>query len=269
MVKSDAINVITGNVVKVIDNRFSSENVPQSLLNYLYLTTSGLCISLGLDYVDDIFNVINKISFSDSLKFYTEENYIVLSRFNENLQVTYQFIVKNKEEGNINTLEFITKEFINLLCSRSNTKIEDKILSGVLKNLVVEDVINTISSLNSYEIDSEKFKNALDSFKDFDFEEYSVCEYETIVNLFRPLYKFDSLREFFIKNLFDGDYLSIYEEFDSILGVNSFKKMMDSLKSINSKLKRKNIPTYDIACSYLNIRNKFVQSYINSKFNTI
>lgn len=268
MEKSDAIAVITGNVVKVIDNRFSSENVPQSLLNYLYLATTGMCISLGTDYVDDIFNNIKNISFTNRIKFYSEKEYLVLSKFNEDLQISYQFYIKDNKNGNINTLEFITRELINLLCG-NNTRFDDKILSDVLKNLEVEDVINIIASLRDFNIKDRKFKKALDYFKDFNIDEYSVSGYETIVNLFRPLFKYENLKEFFIKNLVDNDFLNIYEEFDSILGVNSFKNMIDSLKTINSKLNRKNVPTYEIACSYLNIRNKFVQSYINSKFNII
>ena len=42
--------------------------------------------------------------------------------------------------------------------------------------------------------------------------------------------------------------------------------MVDSLKEIDRKLNKKNIPTFEVACSYLNIRNKFIQNYILLKF---
>ena len=116
MKEKEAINTIVDNVILAIDNKFEGESVPQNLLNYLYLSTIGLCISLGPDYVDDIFNIIKRVSLIDELDFITEDEYLVLSNFNSNFEIDYRFYIGNKEEGNINTLEFITKELLNLLC---------------------------------------------------------------------------------------------------------------------------------------------------------
>jgi len=262
------INTIVDNVILTIDNKFKGEDVPQNLLDYLYMSTVGLCISLGENYVDDIFNAINKVSFTNKLDFSTDKKYLVLSSFGSNFEINYQFYIRDKKSGNINTLEFITKELINLLCSESNTNdLNDQLVGEVLKKLEIEDTVNTIINLRDFDIENKRFKKAIKGFEDFNLDEYSVSGYETIVNLFRPLFKFDVLKELFISNLIDGHYYNIYEEFDYTLGANAFENMINSLRSINNKLNKKNIPTYTIACSYLNIRNKFVQNYINLKFN--
>lgn len=264
------INLILSNVVKAIDERYRDDNIPQTFLNYLYLSVAGLSMSLGEDYIDDLFRVISNVSYTNILNYNTEDEYLVQSSFGSNCNIVYQFYIRNLEDGNINTLEFITRGIINLLCM-NNTIIDDddKLVSDVIKNLLIEDTISIVMNLREYNIECNRINNVLWYFKDFDLDKYSVEGYENIVNLFRPLFKFSSIRDLFINNLIDGHYYNIYEDFDHLLGENSFKNMIDSLKNINSKLKKKHIPTYEVACSYLNIRNKFIQSYINSKFNTI
>ena len=111
------INTIVDNVILTIDNKFKGEDVPQNLLDYLYMSTIGLCISLGENYVDDIFSAINKVSFTKKLDFSTDKKYLVLSSFGSNFEINYQFYIKDKKSGNINTLEFITKELINIVPS--------------------------------------------------------------------------------------------------------------------------------------------------------
>jgi len=264
------INVILANVVRAIDERYSDENIPQTFLNYLYLSISGLSISLGANYIDDLFNALKSISYTNILNYNTEEECLVQPVFGTDCNLVYQLYIKSLEDGNISTLEFITREIINLLCINGNgTNEDDRLVSDVLKNLLIEDAISIVMNLREYNIECTKVKNVLWYFKDFDLDNYSVSGYENIVNLFRPLFKFDSIKDLFIDNLIDGHYYNIYEEFDHLLGKDAFINMINCLKSINSKLKKKHIPTYEIACSYLNIRNKFIQSYINSKFNTI
>ena len=270
MVDNDEINTIVDNVIIAIDNKNKDEFVPQKLLNYLYLSTIGLCISLGPDYVDDLFKVIKHITLINKLDFKTSDDYLVVSNFNSNFEIDYKLFIKHVEDGNIYTLEFIIRELLNLLCNTNlNMDVNDKFIGDVLLNLEIEDTISTIINLKDFVIKNNKFNKALSSFRDFNLDNYSVKGYEAIVNLFRPLYKFSTIKELFINNLIDGRYYNIYEEFDNILGTNAFVNMIDSLKSIKNNLTKKNIPTYKVACSYLNIRNKFIQSYINLKFNTI
>ena len=190
------INTIVDNVILTIDNKFKGEDVPQNLLDYLYMSTIGLCISLGENYVDDIFSAINKVSFTKKLDFSTDKKYLVLSSFGSNFEINYQFYIKDKKSGNINTLEFITKELINILCSDSNTNdLNDQLVGEVLKNLEIEDTVNTIINLRDFEIENKKFKKAIKGFEDFNLDEYSVSGYETIVNLFRPLFKYAVLKD--------------------------------------------------------------------------
>ena len=61
MDKSKELNIIADNVVTYINNKFRCDNIPQELLNYLYLTVYGLNISLGVDAVDDVFNEKGKV----------------------------------------------------------------------------------------------------------------------------------------------------------------------------------------------------------------
>ncbi len=264
MVKSKPIDLITDNVVKVIDKRFLDNKVPQVLLDYLYLATTGLCISLGTKYVDDIFNAINNIVFVKKIKIDTDKKYVVLPTFDSDLKIKYQLYIKDISEGNIEILEFIIKEIVNILCIGGiNTDVNNKLISEVLKSLETEDVINILVNLHAYDFINTKFRDAIDCFKDLDRDYYSINSYANVVNLFRPLYKYESLKELLISNLINGHYENIYQEFDEVLGNNSFITMIESLRAINRKLMRKNIPTYEIACSYLNIRNKFIQNYIS------
>ncbi len=270
MAENKEINTIVDNVILAIDNKNKDEFVPQELLNYLYLSTIGLCISLGENYVDDLFNVINRVTLVNKLDYKTSDDYVVLSNFNSNFEIDYKFFIRNIEAGNVYTLEFIIKELLSLLCEVDlNMDTNDKFISEVLKNLEVEDTISTIINLREFDIKNDKFNEAFKCFREFNLDNYSAKGYEAIVNLFRPLYKFSTIKQLFVNNLIDGRYYNIYEEFDNILGSNAFLNMIDSLKTIRSSLMKKNIPTYKVACSYLNIRNKFIQNYINLKFNTI
>ena len=268
MAKSDAIDVITRNVVIAVDNRFRNDDVPQNLLNYFYLTVTGLTISLGIDCVDDVFNAIDKISFIKKVKINEVPDYCVVPKLNSYAKLAYQFYIKNMEEGNLKTLEFMVKEFLNVLCiSNGNCTINDKLVSDVAKVLETEDIINTIIYLAEYDFEDQKFADAIKPYRNYDLDGYYIADYENVVSLFRPLYKFGFIRNLFIRNLIDGNYNNIYNEFDKVLGANAFSEMVDSLKEIDRKLNKKNVPTFEVACSYLNIRNKFIQNYILLKFN--
>ena len=267
MAKSDAIDVITRNVVIAVDNRFRNDDVPQNLLNYFYLTVTGLIISLGIDCVDDIFNAIDKISFIKKVKVNNVPDYCVVPKLGTDARIAYQFYINNPEEGNLKTLEFMVREYLNVLCiNHSDCNNNDKLVSDVAKVLETEDIINTIIYLAGYDYEDKKFAKAIKAFDQYDLNEYYIADYENVVSLFRPLYKFGFIRNLFIRNLIDGNYKNIYKEFDTVLGDNSFSSMVDSLKEIDRKLNKKNIPTFEVACSYLNIRNKFIQNYILLKF---
>jgi len=267
MDRSKDLNIIADNVVAFIDNKYKNDSVPQEILNYLYLTVTGLSMSLGLEYVDDIFNVLNKITIISSTSLENLDNYSVIPCISEDASIKYQLYIKDISDGNYSTLEFIIKEFINILCiNNTNMDINSTLVFNVIKVLTIEDSINNILYIKNYNIYNTKFINALNSFEDLLDNWYFANGYENIVNLFRPLFKFNYIKKLLMIDLINGNYQDIYNEFDKVLGENSFINMLNSLRNINRDLGKKNVPTYSVACTYLNIRNKFVQNYISLKF---
>ncbi len=267
MDRSKDLNIIAENVVTFIDSKFKNDNVPQEVLNYLYLAVTGLSMSLGLEYVDDIFSLLDKVTFINNTDINNLDNYSVIPRISEDTSIKYQLYIKDISNGNYSTLEFIIKEFINILCiNNTNIDINSTLVFNVIKVLTIEDSINNILYIKNYYIYNSKFKKALDSFEDILNNWYYANGYENIVNLFRPLFKFNYIKKLLIIDLINGNYQDIYDEFDRVLGENSFINMLNSLRNINRDLGKKNVPTYNVACTYLNIRNKFVQNYISLKF---
>ena len=260
MRNSDPINVITDNVVTVIDNKFDDKNVPQNLLNYLYLVTTGLVLCFDKDYVDYIFKKLLRVSF-------VEDDYYDLEMYFDTNSVDINYNILYIDEG-FNTLEFMVKSMIDIISKSYDLDQYDELLSNVIKSLKVEEVIKAIYSLIDKNKNS-KIKEALMIFKDFDINMYHYDGDNAITNLFRPLFKYSFVKNLFDKSLISGDYRETYEEFDDILGENSFADMINEIDDIKKLLNKKQVNTYNVACAYLNVRNNFVQSYISLKFDTI
>ena len=289
MINTASANSLINEVVHTIDNLYKQKNVPQQLLNYLYLAVSGLLLNYGSKHVDKIYRVLERIDFvygeyNIYNSFSKEElnrimeinlfnNFVYTSidgiGFDANLKIRYKFCSMIKSDGDIEKLEFLTKELNNLLlinCDKS-------LMSSVIKSLQVEHAIKSIFEFaNDFELFNPKFVKAINCFSNFDYNNYTPTDNEQIVNLFRPLYHFNYIKEMFNDLVINGDFKEISDDFDKILGSNSFMDMQSKISYIDYALHNNKIGTkisyYDLAKQYLNIRNNFIRKYIERKFNT-
>lgn len=259
MINTDSIKIVADNVITVVNNLNKEKNYKESIIPMIYLTVTGLMLNFGHEYVDAIYSSLRKV------KFIEDDYYDLEMYFNTNsIDINYNIIYKN--EG-IRTLEEFIKSFLEIFSHSYNLNDDDKILSDVIKSLKTEDIVKSLYRIKDVEV-NQSIKEALSIFDNIDIDNYHFDGSNAITNLFRPLFKFGFIKELFNKNIVDGDYRSIYEEFDTILGKDSFKCMITEIGDIKRLLNKKQVNTYNIACAYLNVRNNFVQSYISKKFVT-
>ena len=259
MTNSESLKIITDNVIIAIDNLKLSQNYPNSALPYLYLATTGLMINFGSSYVDDVFNNLKRVKF-------IEDTYYDLELYFDTNNIDINFNIVYRDEG-LHTLEMMIKFLLEIQSHSYNLDNSEKIVSEVIKALKTEEIVKTLYSLKTVSLNYE-FTKALMIFNDVDITTYHFDSNNAITNLFRPLFKFNFIKELFNKQLIDGNYGDIYREFDEILGKDAFRSMMNEIDDIKRLLNKKQVNTYNIACAYLNVRNNFVQSYITKKFVT-
>jgi hypothetical protein len=289
MLNTATANSLVNEVVYTIDNLYKHKNVPQQLLNYLYLAFTGLLLNYGSKCVDELYKVLERIDFvygeysiyntfsSEELNRIKEINLFdnfVYTRINgfeysANLNISYMFSFMVKSDGDIEKLEFIVKEINNLFlmnCDKS-------LLSKVIKTLQTENAIKSVFEFTKdFDIYNPKFVTAISYFKDFDYNNYVDSENEQIVNLYRPLYHFNYIKNLFNELVINGNSSEMSKDFDNILGKNSFTEMQNKITyidyALHSNAVGSKISHYELAKSYLNIRNNFIRKYIELKFNT-
>ena len=288
MFNTATANSLINEVVYTIDNLYRRKNVPQQLLNYLYLAVSGILLNYGSNYVDDLYKVLERIDFvygeysvyntfsPEELNRIKEINlfdnfvYTRVNGFNysANLNINYLFSFMIKSDGDIEKLEFMVKEINNLFlmnCDKS-------LLASVIKSLQTENAIKSVFEFaHEFEIFNPKFVAAISYFKDFDYNNYVDSDNEQIVNLFRPLYCFSYIRSLFNELVIKGNTNELSKDFDSVLGKNAFNDMKKRITyidyALHSNMVGSKISHYEIAKSYLNVRNNFIRKYIEIKFN--
>lgn len=301
MLENKNINILASHVVFTIDSLFKDRNYPQELLDYLYLIAAGMILKYGDSFIDDIYStmICTKFnfgnSFSNSDKYYKNptihnftNKWLDLTCDFPTIDIKYEILFKNIDCSFIKTLEFLTHE-LNLILFTKNKKYsltnklrirfdyfktglvedgKDSILDRVFNILCTEEIIKNIISMKELNINNNKFKNALQNIFNTDYDTYKVEGLDLLVNLFRPLYKYDDIRKLINNNiLIDNNLLE--KEFDKVLGKNTYNKVCKKLNTLESKFIGTKEGTYNnyyaLSIEYIEIRNEFINKYLHFK----
>lgn len=304
MLESINFNTLINHVVFTMNTLLKNKEYNSELLEYLYLITTGMIMTYGDNYIDDIYTTISNVKFSNerNIKDYTDNNinYYVnptkhnyLNRlFNVNctfptIKFDYDLLYKKIDASNIKTLEFLTHE-LNFILFNKNKKYslvnsikyrydyymnsldideDNNVINRIFNVLQSEEIIKNILKLKDINITNKVFKNALDKFTDIDLSTYRFEGEEILTNLFRPLYKYNEFKDIAINSIYLDDDL-LEKEIDSVLGKNTFKKVCKKLENLNNMilLNNKFNNSYDLSIEYVSIRNDFINRYINKKY---
>lgn len=304
MLESINFNTLINHVVFTMNTLLKNKEYNSELLEYLYLITTGMIMTYGDNYIDDIYTTISNVKFSNerNIKDYTDNNinYYVnptkhnyLNRlFNVNctfptIKFDYDLLYKKIDASNIKTLEFLTHE-LNFILFNKNKKYslvnsikyrydyymnsldideDNNVINRIFNVLQSEEIIKNILKLKDINITNKVFKNALDKFTDIDLSTYRFEGEEILTNLFRPLYKYNEFKNIAINSIYLDDDL-LEKEIDSVLGKNTFKKVCKKLENLNNMilLNNKFNNSYDLSIEYVSIRNDFINRYISKKY---
>ncbi|MGN1371016.1 MAG: hypothetical protein ACI4XM_01865 [Candidatus Coprovivens sp.] len=308
MLESIDFNTLINHIVFTMDSLLVNKDYPPKLRDYLYLIATGMILSYGDEYLEEIYKLLTTIKFTDEKEIdnYSNNGYKLLSYVNPTnhnylsklfdysstfptINYNYVLIFKEINSSKIKTLEYLVHE-LNYILFNMNKKYsfmnsikirynylkndldvgDDKVntFKRVLNVLQSEDIIKRVLELRNYEIKNVKFRNALSNFDNIDLDNYRFEGLDMLVNLFRPLYRFKDTKYFIDKSMFcDSDLIE--NEFDKVLGKNSYKNLcvkLDFLNdSINNSGKEMN-SYYYLSLDYLDIRNNFVKRYIDIKY---
>lgn len=304
MLESINFNTLINHVVFTMNTLLKNKEYNSELLEYLYLITTGMIMTYGDNYIDDIYTTISNVKFSNerNIKDYTDNNinYYVnptkhnyLNRlFNVNctfptIKFDYDLLYKKIDASNIKTLEFLTHE-LNFILFNKNKKYslvnsikyrydyymnsldideDNNVINRIFNVLQSEEIIKNILKLKDINITNKVFKNALDKFTDINLSTYRFEGEEILTNLFRPLYKYNEFKDIAINSIYLDDDL-LEKEIDSVLGKNTFKKVCKKLENLNNMilLNNKFNNSYDLSIEYVSIRNDFINRYISKKY---
>ncbi len=267
MNKQLPLNTLINHITYTIDTIF--QNYPQVLHEYLYLITYGMIINYGDDKIEHIYNTLTNTKFN----LYNSNSYHL-----NTIDIKYSDLINNQ----FPSLEYLVLKLNNLLfispSDKSHLKNQMNFLSNLLfkKNksestinkvyniLQSETIIKNIMAVSKKHITNHKFNNALKIVNNTDYKNYKLDGLDIIVNLFRPLYKLEETKN--IINSTDTKN-SIAQEFDKILGKNSYKKICQKTASLENLINNSNLNNYYLlSCEYVDLRNNFIKKYIDMKY---
>ena len=295
MIKGLNINTLVSHVVFTIDNILYKKNYPQELLNYLYLIVTGMILKYGDEFISDIYTTLSCTNFNlnneyiNETKYYfnpTLHNYktkwLDLSRDFPSINIKNELLFKPIDNSFIKTLEYLTYE-LNLILFNKNKKysLPDKIkirydyyktgiieendsytINKVFNLLLVEDIIKNILNLRNLNIKNKKFILSLQTLNKVDYDTYKIEGLDILVNLFRPLYDYEETKEL-LNNILEKEY-------DKILGKNTYKNICKKLNDLeikfNNSKSNMNTDYYNLSIEYIDIKNNFINKYINLKY---
>lgn len=308
MLENVSFNTLINHIVFTIDTLIKDKDYSPELREYLYLVATGMILSYGDDYIEDIYNLISTVKFRDEkeIRNYSNNKFNVLSYVNPTnnnylskrfdytynfpiINFDYELLYKKIDSSCIKTLEFLVHE-LNYILFNKNKKYSlvnsIKVRYNYLKNdldveedevdtfkrvfnvLQSEDIIKRILELRNFNIKNIKVKKILDKLTYIDSDNYRFEGLDMLVNLFRPLYRFKDTKYFIDKSMFyDNDLLE--DEFDKVLGKNSYKnvcKKLDSLNGMINNSEKGHGSYHALSIEYVAIRNNFVNKYINIKY---
>lgn len=302
MLNENNINTLVSHVVYTTDSLLKARNYPQELLNYLYLIITGMIVQYGDNFIDDIYSTIICTKFNMDQPIVNNDKYYINPTYHNltnkwldltcdfpTININHEILYKNIDNSSIKTLEFLTHELNFILLTKKRkysltNKIKirfDYFKTGIVLNdkkeiidkvfniLCTEDIIKNIILFKKLKINNKKFKIALDKLNDIDINSYKVEGLDLLVNLFRPLYAHDDIK-LLINNNILIDHNLIENEFDKVLGKNTYNKVCDKLNKLEDKFKqcKEGINNNYLALSieYMDIRNNFVNKYLKDKY---
>jgi len=178
MFNNNTINPFLDQIVFTIDSMCEKKDIPQELVDYLYLVCSGMILYYGLDYTKEIYQSINDTKYIYGLKDletkltpaeynriknkinYRENAYAISQvnstyindKVNKILNITYTLLIARNTPNKEELLEFITHELNHILSSINNTftYTEDSIYFryGLFKTKIGKDNDETGRILN-------------------------------------------------------------------------------------------------------------------------
>lgn len=301
------ISTLINHIVTTIDLMFK-DIYPQYLLNYLYLITYGMILNYGDSNIGEIYEALNDIEFDldnlgnkytyhfDENMYFndlTNNNYIQkiynFKTNSHNISCKYRLMCRNIEDSKIKTLEYLTYALNSILFDKTkkvglydNIKVSfdvlvkgvrtdnpnnDFVINKIFNVLRTESIIKCLLNINKKKINNKKFADALLIIDDIQKDGYSVEGLNILVNLFRPLYEHEETR--YIVDSLNGKSL-IEDEFDCVLGKNSYKKVCDKLEILNKMINEcksgSKINYHELSVQFLTIRNTFVNRYLKLKY---
>lgn len=302
MLDNLTFNTLINHIVFTMDNFLKDKDYSKELQEYLYLICTGMILSYGDEYIEDIYNLLSSVKFKDinrkinnnifSYVNPTKHNYLnklfnVKSNF-PTICFDYELLYENIDSSSIKTIEYLVHELNYIFFNKKkryslidSIKIrydyyknsidiendEDSTFNRVVNVLQSEDIIKRILELRNCNIKNKKFKKALDKLSNIDGDTYKFEGLDVLANLLRPLYKFKDTKTFIDKSMYDHSDL-IEEEFDKVLGKNSYKRVCKSLDLINGMISKDkgHYSYYALSLEYVAIRNDFVNRYINIRY---
>ncbi len=271
MLENVTFNTLINQVVFTMDNTLKGKNYSPELKGYLYLICTGMILSYGDEYVEDIYNLLSTVSFKyeKELKNYSNNGYKLLEYINPTnhnylsklfdvscsfptITFNYELLYKDIDNSSIKTLEYLVHELNSILFNKnkkyslaSSIKIRYNYLRNdididnddantfnrVINVLQSEDIIKRILSLRDLDIKNVKFVEALEKLALIDSEIYKFEGLDMLVNLFRPLYRFKDMKEVIDSSIFN-DNDTLEKEFDKVLGKNSYRNVCKDLDSL-------------------------------------
>lgn len=295
------LNKTIENIIFTIDTLFKGKKAPQELLNYVYLIATGMILEYGEHAIPAIYQAISNTKYLEEPSTYQKESpYFYQNPANHNyrnkiielndlkdININYELQFKVIDDSPIKTLEYLTHEINYILFANKKISPIDslKVRFNFLTNritlqngkesktstidkiwciLQTEEIMKTILSLRKKKIKNPKFNKALAIFKDYNYDNYKVEGLDILVNLLRPLYNKKETK--LIINSFTPT--SIEEEFDTILGKNSYQKLSKKIESLNNLISNSNNNNnyYILSCEYVTVRNNYINKYINVKY---
>jgi len=152
MKKRDYINNLTSHVVFTLDTLFKDKASSPELLDYLYLITTGMIITYGEKYLEDIYNVISNVKYistdsekKDLLYYQNPTNHNLKKEtidFNNLATINYKYELNFQiiDSSPIKTLEYLTHELnANLFNKYKTISLKDnlKVRFNYLTNNVI------------------------------------------------------------------------------------------------------------------------------------
>ena len=302
MIEKININTLVNHVVFTIDSILDNKDYPQELLDYLYLITIGMILKYGDEFINDIYAVMTCTKFNISSTLYNETKYYINPARNNyrtkwldlahdfpTINIKNELLFKKIDNSFVKTLEYLTYELNFILFNKNkrysltdlirirydyykNGLVDEKsnyTIDKVFNLLSVEDIIKNILELRDENITNKKIVSCLNKLNNVDLTTYKVEGLDILVNLFRPLYKFDETKKLIKDNILLSNNI-IEKEFDKVLGKNTYKNICKKLNDLevkfNNSIDNLNTNYYILSIEYIDIKNNFINKYINKKY---